>query len=255
MSLIVTLSTYEGIVFACDDLVTTSFPNSTLSYVTRNVCPHCNFEYDEAHEIDVPSDAYHIRGRYEKIIPLFNRFGVGFVGCVTVGDRSIIAVAKEVEFNLLTTHQNIQTEPLDTVARIFCEKLQEIRLELGFNEAARAQFVGYDFPSYDKPKMIEYELSDQMQLIVNTTDITGRLIGDYEHIEEILNVTAREPYLLRSTFQSFSLANSVKYAEFIIKTASSFQQFSVQVPSIGSDVHIATITPFEGFKWCTKGGA
>jgi len=50
-------------------------------------------------------------------------------------------------------------------------------------------------------------------------------------------------------YQVFSLQDAVNYAEFMIRTTANHQEFSQQLASVGGEIDIALVTPFDVFQW------
>jgi hypothetical protein len=50
-------------------------------------------------------------------------------------------------------------------------------------------------------------------------------------------------------YHTFSVQDAIDYAEFLIQTTISHQRFSQTIPSVGGDIDIALVTPFDGFQW------
>ena len=50
-------------------------------------------------------------------------------------------------------------------------------------------------------------------------------------------------------YDQFSLQDAITYAEFLISATASHQQFLRTMPTVGGDIDVALITPFDHFKW------
>lgn len=57
---------------------------------------------------------------------------------------------------------------------------------------------------------------------------------------------------LSSAVRNFSEQAAIDFVEFLVELMIKAQRFSDRIPTVGGDIHIALITPGEGFRWISK---
>ena len=55
-----------------------------------------------------------------------------------------------------------------------------------------------------------------------------------------------------SDIRSLSEQAGINFVEFLIATMINAQDFSDRIPTVGGQIHVAIITPSQGFKWISK---
>ena len=257
MTLIVSLRIPDGIVLAGDSLATL-MGQSRLEATIGVTCPQCNHEHDIQQIIPLPSVPATTFSYAQKVFPFCEKFGVGTFGRGLLAGKSIYfamrlleqrfkedeksftgvtEVAKEIAdeiHNLLKEHLARENASLDA--------LPEDQVVLGF------QIVGYDDTD---AKTIETYIGKKVHFQV-FDDLGCTASAESEIVQAIWELDKKHPDN-RPPYPAFSLQDAIDYAGFLIGTTSVHQQFSQRMPSVGGDIDIALVTPFDGFRWiCQK---
>lgn len=72
--------------------------------------------------------------------------------------------------------------------------------------------------------------------------------GETRIVTTLFGLYNAEP-AMRPAFEVFSIQDAIDYAEFLISTTSKFQRFTRNMPTVGGEIDIGLVTPFDGFKW------
>jgi hypothetical protein len=72
--------------------------------------------------------------------------------------------------------------------------------------------------------------------------------GDSRLVTNLWDLAKEDPRQ-KAVYRNFSLQDAIEYAEFLIRTTSTYQRFANMVPSVGGDIDIALITPYKKFTW------
>ena len=132
--------------------------------------------------------------------------------------------------NLLKEQLNRENVPLDA--------LPEDKLILGF------QVVGYD--DID-PKTVEVYVGKNVRRQVQE-NLGCTISGSIEVVQAIQELYEKHPES-QPPYPVFSLQDAIDYADFLIRTTINHQRFSQTIPTVGGDIDIALVTPFDGFQW------
>ncbi len=256
MTLIVTLRTPDGIVIAGDSL-STMVANKQLEGDFNVQCPKCN--HPHAFKGRMPN-IYHSNtlSHAQKVFSFMGRFGVGTFGVGQVVDKTIHFVLRELEEDLLKVKKG--TKKIKTIKDIseaigkYVQNLilEQIREETK-NKNAEIQEgsypIGFQIVGYESNKPLTCEVHIGKNLKIH---FHNKLGITYTGQPEVVNALfARFDTNPEETpiFQHFSLQDAIIYAEFLIKTTATYQRFSSNMATVGGEIDVALITPFDGFKW------
>ena len=252
MTLITSLRIPDGIVIAGDSL-STVIGNPEFNATIRTTCPKCNHYHETVEQIPMPPIAATTFSYAQKVLPFLGKFGIGTYGVSLLASESIYFTIRLLEQKLKQEKEDLQgvSEVAKRVGNeIHSLLIKQLQLEgksidelppdttpLGF------QAVGYDGT---EPKTIEINIGREVVPKEHTQPgctMTGSL--EIANAMSVLYQNESDTPL----FPVFSLQDAIDYAEFIIQTTINHQRFSRRIPSVGGDIDIALVTPFDGFKW------
>lgn len=255
MTLIVSLRIPDGIVIAGDSLAT-MMGNLEIQADLKVKCPQCSHEYEQKTTlpgIPTPSTTLSFA---QKVFPFLGDFGVGTFGIGQLCGKTIYFAMRELEKELNKRPVDQGPGNVTKVAEIIAERSSKLLVEqvkregkdikrmpddwkpLGF------QVVGYNG---DKATTIEMHIGKAVDMKIHDTagiTATGQ-VGVCEALFSRFGANPQE----RPITDLFSLQDAVSYAEFLISTTASHQQFARTMPGVGGDIDIALVTPFDHFTW------
>ena len=77
------------------------------------------------------------------------------------------------------------------------------------------------------------------------------IAGDLKVVQKLWEI-GKEDQRLKFKYPLFSLQDAIDLSEFLITATGTFQRFANEVPTVGGEVDIALVTPFEGFQWIKR---
>ncbi len=258
MSLVVSLRVPDGIVVAADSLSTAGslieieFGDATFE------CPHCKEQVPPsvtslpAMRIPFSASSY-----TQKLFPLHKRFAVSCYGDGIVNGRSMYY-----HLNQFEREHGKSNDPRDLPGTV-----QD--LVTYFEEQLLEQYPKYreDAPSGWSPVRLHvngYQEAGGRELATTHTVRFGRetavdkfdtvgctVGGDTLLIQKLWEIGEKDPRR-QFKYPLFSLQDAVDLSEFLVGTASTFQRFANEVPTVGGAVDLALVTPFHGFRWIRR---
>src|SRR5262249_24526756 len=110
-------------------------------------------------------------------------------------------------------------------------------------------YCGFQVVGYDQHEPVTYNVQVGKKLQIDPysgLDVT--VCGQMDVATALFNLYQANP---ESTplIEGFSLQDAIDYAEFLIRTTALHQRFSRAIPSVGGDIDIALVTPFDRFRW------
>lgn len=250
MTLIVSLRTVDGIVLAGDSLAT----YMTSPQVKGDIdvtCPSCGHQHTT--EASLWGNALPARtlSYAQKVFPFFGSYGVGTYGAGQLNRKTIYFALRELERNAGAFPNNL----LEAAQAVGDEMLRLLSDELtgkGFkleDFADSWQYVGAQVVGYENSEPVTYEVGVGKAVDIvryDGLDVTPSGVDEvFGALYEIYKANTDSIPLI----DKFALQDAIEYAEFLIKTTSLHQQFSRKIPSVGGDIDIAVITPFDQFRW------
>lgn len=255
MSLVVSLRVPDGIVVAADSLSTA---HNVLEVVSPNVefdCPNCKVKISgqqvKLPPVPVPISASSFT---QKLFPLFNKYAISTFGLGVINNRSIYYHVRQ--FASL----NRETDYLPAIRDKFIEFIESellIQFPRYKDEAPEDWFpLGFHINGYEdiekKPVGITYEIHLGRKKIIQRRDTTGCTIGGEGRLVQKLWEIGKEDVRRQLKYPLFSLQDAIDLSEFLIGATSTFQRFTNEVQTVGGEVDIALLTPFEGFQWIKR---
>lgn len=254
MSLVVSMRVPDGIVVAADSL---SLSHTQLQVVAdiEMKCPHCEKTITGPSLRPPPVPIPFSASSYtQKLFSLYNVFALGSIGQGIVNGRSIYYHIKQFELS----YEN--SKSLVKIRDAFITYLEKELLN--------------QFPKYKKEAPEDwhplgfhlngYEEIDEKQIGVTYEVHIGRknikrrratigctIAGDLKVVQKLWEI-GKEDQRLKFKYPLFSLQDAIDLSEFLITATGTFQRFANEVPTVGGEVDIALVTPFEGFQWIKR---
>jgi hypothetical protein len=250
MTLIVSLRIPDGIVIAGDSL-STSLAQVQIQGEVNVECPECRHQHTVGPaplaQVSIPASTFSFA---QKVFPMLDRYGVGTYGLGQLAGRTIYFAMRELERELTTANEAIETvtqmaERVGTRAHDLLlrtmpdlERAADDWVALGF------QVVGYD-DTTAKTKTVRV---GKQLTIAESTGFGCTRSGEARVVDAIWGLYKQHAED-QAAYEAFSLQDAIAYAEFLIATTASYQQFAKRIPSVGGKIDIALVTPFDGFRW------
>lgn len=256
MTLIVSLRIPDGIIIAGDSFAT-MMGNLQPRANFGVVCPNCG----HSHEVDIAMDPISMPSTTfpyaQKVFPFLGQYGIGTFGIGQLVGKTIFFALREFEIQLLQNEEAPTgvTEVGKSIGEYLHELLRkQLEIEskkfddmddnwrpLGF------QIVGYDD---EVAKTIEVHIGNEITF--NEFLGSGSTVsGSTAMVQLLFNLYETNPQE-KPAFNIFSLQDAIQYAEFLISTTSSQQQFSKTIPMVGGEIDIGLVTPFDDFQWIKR---
>ena len=252
MTLIVSLRIPDGIVIAGDSLATV-VGQGQLEATIGVTCPECNHEHEIESKFPMPPISATTFSYAQKVFPFAKRFGVGTFGAGLLAGKSIYFAMRLFEQKLLG--EGPPSRVTDVAQKIGSEihNLLDAQLKLensSVNALPPNQIpLGFHVVGYDNTEPKTVEVFVGKEVIYRTQDQLGcTYSGNGETVQAIWGLYEEHPES-QPPYPVFSLQDAIDYAEFLILTTTAHQRFSQTIPSVGGDIDVALVTPFDGFQW------
>lgn len=250
MTLIVSLRIPDGIVIAGDSLSTTM--NQLKIQGEFGVkCPECGHEHSigpvDVGPINMPSTTFSYA---QKVFPFLADYGVGTFGQGLLMGKTMHFAMRELEQDML--HDNNRLSGVREIAKTISEHAHTMLKEQvkDLDKSPDDWYaVGFHVVGYEESKaksVVAYIGKDIRTKIYEGLGCTYS--GQGKVVKAIWGLYKNHPED-QAAYPQFSLQDAIAYAEFLIGTTASYQQFSRSLSTVGGDVDIGLVTPFDGFKW------
>jgi len=255
MTLIVSLRTPDGIVIAGDSLAT-MMANAEVGADLNVICPQCNHQHISQQVIGLPPMPATTLSYAQKIFPFLDDYAIGTFGVGILAGKTINFAIRELEKEIkgkpITQKPSNVTEAAKRAGEYVHSLLKEqFKLEKqDLDKFPADQFpLGLHVVGYDKTdaKTITVTIGKTVQYMENKG--AGIAASGETLVLQTLGSIYTQNQLMKPVYELFSLQDAIEYAEFAISTTASFQHFSRSMATVGGDVDIALVTPFEHFKW------
>ena len=256
MTLIVSLRIPDGIVVAGDSLATV-VGQGQLEATIGVTCPQCNHEHEIESKLPMPPISATTFSYAQKVFSFCDTFGVGTFGSGLIEGKSIYFAMRLFEQKLKKKeNDDILSKDVTEIAQMIgneshnllkeqlskentsVDALAENQLILGF------QIVGYDDTD---PKTVEVYVGKTVNHRIQE-GLGCTFSGSGDVVQAIWELYKKQPES-QPPYPVFSLQDAIDYAEFLILTTITHQRFSQTIPTVGGDIDIALVTPFDGFQW------
>lgn len=251
MTLIVSMRIPDGIVIAGDSLSTMT-SNMAGKANLPITCPECGHQ----HNVQIQLPAIHTTqttfSYAQKVFPFLDKYGVGTFGVGQLMGRTLYFLMRQLEGEIDPRKVGGVTDVAEIIAERAQQRLiQQVQKEgndinampdqwhpLGF------QVVGYDG---DEARTIELHIAKAVSVTVHhTPGITATGVVDV--VQALMAAYEKKPQE-KPVFDVFSLQDAISYADYLIHTTATQQQFSRTIPNVGGSIDIALVTPFDNFTW------
>ena len=229
MSLIVSVRIPDGIVIAGDSLLTAIVKEKERTATTT-------FSHTQ------------------KILPFYEKYGVGIVGAGLIANKSVSFAMRLFEQNLKENGMTFKglTELAqkmgDHFHNLLKEQLEQENKSLNDLQPDKSvlalHIVGYDDT---EPITVEVHIGKDVQLRAQK-EYGCTYMGNGEIVQVIWGLYKTHPEN-QPPYPLFSLQDAIDYAEFLIQTTILHQRFSRTIPNVGGDIDVALVTPLNKFQW------
>ena len=252
MTLIVSLRIPDGIVIAGDSLAS-MVGQGELSTVTKVTCPACGHQHEVSSVLPMPPVVSTTFPYAQKVFSFGDKYGIGTFGGALILGKSIYFIMRFLEkqikeFNLDFNNFTLISETISgQFHNLFYKQLEKENISEDQLSDDKI-YYGFHIVGYDElePKSIEILVGKTVK--TNISHGMGfTYSGDGQTVEAIRS-SQKEPGNEPPYF-AFSLQDAIDYADFLIRATISDQRFSNTTPSVGGDIDIALVTPFDGFQW------
>ena len=253
MTLIVSLRIPDGIVIAGDSL-STMMGQGQLEAAIGVTCPDCGHQHEIQGKLPTPPVAATTFSYAQKVFPFFGKFGVGTFGTGLLAGKSIYFAMRLIEQRLRcnkTSFKGVTEVAKKIGAEIHNLLKEQLKLEnISVDALPPDQFpLGFQVVGYDdtNPKTVEVYVGKKVHYRVQE-GLGCTYSGNGEIVQAVWGLYKTQPKS-QPPYQVFSLQDAIDYAEFLILTTIAHQRFSQTIPTVGGDIDIALVTPFDGFRW------
>ncbi len=253
MTLIVSLRIPDGIVIAGDSL-STVVGQGQLEAQIDVTCPDCNHQHEIKQNFPVPPMAATTFSYAQKVFPFCKKFGVGAFGTGLLANISVYFTMRLLEEKLQKEKRYFEEVTAiakiigDTFHKLLQEQLKQENTSVDALQKKQA-ILGFQVVGYDdtQPKTVEVFVGRKAHNRVQS-ELGCTYSGSGEMVHAIWGLYNTDPQS-QPPYPIFSLQDAIDYAEFLIRTTIDHQRFSQTIPTVGGDIDIALVTPFDGFRW------
>jgi 20S proteasome alpha/beta subunit len=255
MTLIVSLRTPDGIVLAGDSLAT-MMGNVQIGADLAVICPECGHNHTSQHTIDLPPAPATSLSYAQKIFPFLDDYAMGTFGAGILMGKTIHFAIRELERVVRDKTEDKRPKSVKEVAEVagkHIHKLLRDQLKAENKDLAT-------MPENVAPlglHVVGYEDGTAKTLVANIgreVKITeqkgaGVTASGETVVLQAMGAVYTQHEQTKPVYDIFSLQDAIEYAEFAISTTASFQHFSRSMPTVGGDVDIILVTPFDHYRW------
>ncbi|MCB0073132.1 MAG: hypothetical protein KDE20_16795 [Caldilineaceae bacterium] len=250
MTLIVSLRIPDGIVIAGDSLAT-MIQQARYQAEVEVDCPHCEQQHKAYVPIEIPAPGATL-SYAQKVFPFQGRYGIGTHGVGMLVGKSIYFAIRQ--FEVVGDFE--PPASVEEAARLLANYMHNLLKSQVEHDGANLS----DFPSNWSPlgfQVVGYRDDQPVTVLVNigreisisAEDTLGCTVsGQFELVQAIWGTYDKDSSQ-KPPYHLFSLQDAIAYAEFLIGTTAQHQRFSSRAPSVGGDIDVALVTPFNGFQW------
>ena len=247
MSLVVTLRIAEGVVIAADSLATIP-AEMVIAADIATVCPKCN-EKIQLRDLPLPpvSVAASTSPFAQKVFPFQRWFGVATFGSGILNGKTIYHHVREAE---MATSARCDTVT-DAAEHLGARLHEELKTQLGdLSKAPQGAYtVGLHVVGYDgaDPKTKVVQVGREVS-IEEKAGLGCTVSGQREVVRQLWELGKSDPRQ-QARYPAMSLQDAIDYAKFLIRTTADYQRFANMIPTVGGEIDIGFITPYQEFTW------
>lgn len=243
MSLVVSLRIPDGIVVAADSL-------STSQSILDIKAVGQDGKEVPIQQFSIPFSA---SSYTQKVFSLFKNYAFTSFALGIINQRSIHYHIKQFEKLYPKSNENLE-KVKNAIIRYFENELLEQMPDYKTKVPKGQCLLGFQLSGYEdvnnKQVGTTYEVFlGGPDIVENRFDIIGcRFNGDLRFINTFAEIGNK------INFGFFTLQDAIDFCNFIIQTTATFQRFAIAtgVPTVGGDIDIALVTPFNGFQWIKR---
>lgn len=249
MTLIVSLRTSDGIVIAGDSL-STMRGNMQMDLDIKHKCSSCGHEDKSKVKMPGPPVNLSTLSYAQKVFPFMDNFGVGTFGIGQLSGQTIHFAVRKLEKELKDSKTKVDTlaGAADTIGKMIFDLLK--MQEPNWKKIPKDKgVVGFQIVGYHdgEPRTIGVSVGSKVR--INTAKDLGMTPSGKTEIVDILGKFYQANNAESPALMAFSLQDAIDYAEFLINTTADHQKFSQTLATVGGDIDVALVTPFDGFRW------
>jgi hypothetical protein len=109
--------------------------------------------------------------------------------------------------------------------------------------------LGFQVVGYDGDKIAALEVSVGKEVKVKQHNGLGIVASGQTNVINALGGLHKANPQERPVYEAFSLQDAIAYSEFLISATASHQRFARTTPTVGGEIDIALVTPFDSFQW------
>ena len=231
MTLIVSLRIPDGIVIAGDSLAT--MMGNLQPHVQFEVeCPHCHQKHTvegDLPPISMPSTTYPYA---QKLFPFLQKYGVGAFGAGQLIGKTIFFAVREFEQEYLEARGE-EPKGVSNVAEILGNHLHNLLEKQVEIEGKKLEELpdnwkplGVQVVGYDQQEAKTVEVSIGKVVSYNPFSGIGVTVSGVSNVVQVLFDLGDKSPQEKPAYEAFTLQDAISYAEFLIRTTASQQQFS-----------------------------
>lgn len=253
MTLIVSLRIPDGIVIAGDSLAT-MMGNLQPHFQFEVECPNCHQKHTlegDLPSIALPSTTYPYA---QKVFPFIQKYGIGTYGAGQLIGKTILFAVREFEQSYLNEKP---PDGVSKIAEVLGKYLHKLLVKQVIAEGKKIEDMpdnwkaplGIQVVGYDQQEAKTVEVSVGKEVVYTPyTGIGVTVSGASQMVQMLFDMNKKNPQEA-PIYEAFTLQDAIGYAEFLISTTASQQQFSRTIPKVGGHIDIALVTPFDNFTW------
>jgi len=179
-----------------------------------------------------------------------DNFGVGTFGAGQLNGKTMYFAVRELEEQLEADDKVVEsvTNAADRIGNRAHELLEKQVDTTTDDIPPDEMVVGFQVVGYGTdgtPEIAQVRVGSNVDLSKREDEMIAS--GRIEFVNALHE--AWDDHGTGPAYQVFSLQDAVNYAEFMIRTTSNHQEFSQRMPTVGGNIDIALVTPFDGFQW------
>lgn len=250
MTLIVSLRIPDGIVLAGDSLATMMGDFQAFKKVPVT-CPSCAHNHETLAVVDgihYPATTFSYA---QKVFPFMGEYGVGTSGIGQLMGKTIYFAMRELEAKIQQLPASKRPKNVVEVADLIGDHFLEL-LKKQYKTDQRpieGRPLGFQVVGYKAGVAQTIELQIGKTVLSKTSNNAGVTVTGMTQLTETFFERYNKEDEEKPAFYVFSLQDAIAYAEFLINTTAAYQTFSKNFASVGGEIDVALITPFDHFTW------
>jgi hypothetical protein len=195
----------------------------------------------------------------QKIFPFMDRFGMGTFGQGMLAGKTMYFAFREAESQIKAAGNEFPdlTDVTRFVAGHVLNLLEEELASEGqtsddlpeMDENGDPCVVGFQCVGYRDDRATTSVVKVGQDIYIKFYDKPGCTATQTSSVVQAIRAIYYDDSRQSPPYQVFSLQDAIEYAEFLIGSTAAHQKFSRTLPSVGGEIDIALVTPFDNFTW------